>query len=68
MIYINKVVTNAPMRAIAVERDFLFFRDCEPQKLKYPTSEAMEKRIKQKLEIVDMSLEKYFETDHNSQR
>lgn len=48
MIYINKVVTNAPMKAVAVERDFLFFRDCEPQKLKYPTSEAMEKEIKQK--------------------
>lgn len=48
MIYINKIVTNAPMKAVAVERDFLFFRDCEPQKLKYPTSEEMEKRIKQK--------------------
>lgn len=48
MIYINRVVTNAPMRVIETERDFLFFRDCEPQKLKYPTSEAMEKRIKQK--------------------
>lgn len=48
MIYINKVVTNAPMKAVEVERDFLFFKDCEPQKLKYPTSEAMEKEIKQK--------------------
>lgn len=48
MIYINKVVTNAPMRAVETKRDFLFFKDCEPQKLKYPTSEAMEKIIKQK--------------------
>ena len=48
MIYINKVVTNAPMKVVETERDFLFFKNCEPQKLKYPTSEAMEKEIKQK--------------------
>lgn len=48
MIYVNKVATKQPMQKIECENDFEYFRDCEAQKLKYPTSEAMEKAIKTK--------------------
>lgn len=46
MIYINKVMTNAPMKAIETERDFLFFRDYKPQYFNYPQNEQEEQRIK----------------------
>lgn len=54
MIYMNIVQTNQPMQTIDTQgRDLTFFKDYEPQKLKYPTSEAHEKAIKtQQMKII----------------
>lgn len=55
MIYINKVVTNAPMEVVEVERDFLFFKDYKPQYFNYPKNEQEEQQIKRHEMLIAIS-------------